>query len=182
MILLANIVNAVVIRAFYLLGWMRAGLLGVRVAPGARISPRAGIRGAYSVGRAAIGSGVVIGEGSYIGSGEVMSGQIGRWCSIGYDVVIGPTEHDPDAITTSPVLARRRGNPGRTAERDVPPPVIDDEVWIGAGAVVLRGVHIGHGAVIASGAVVTNDVPAMEIWGGVPARRLRERQSSGPAV
>ena len=175
MTLLTNLVRALLTAAFYAFGWCRAGWLGVHVLPGARVSPRATIRGAHSLGRAAIGSAVTIGKGSYIGSGEVMSGVIGRWCSIGYGVVIGPTEHDIDAPTTSPVLARTRGQGTASTERDVPPPVIGDEVWIGANAVVLRGVTIGQGAVIAAGAVVTRDVPAMEVWGGVPAKRLRGR-------
>jgi acetyltransferase-like isoleucine patch superfamily enzyme len=50
---------------------------------------------------------------------------------------------------------------------------IGNNVWLGAGAVVLRGVSIGDGAVIGAGAVVVKDVPAAEIWGGVPARLIR---------
>lgn len=49
--------------------------------------------------------------------------------------------------------------------------IIEDEVWIGANTVILQGVKIGHGSVIAAGAVVTKDVPSMEIWGGVPAKK-----------
>jgi len=164
--------------AFYRWGNLRAGLLGVQVGARARVSPRAQLHGVFSVGEASIGSDVHMGEGSYVGSGFVMSARIGRWCSIGYEVVIGPTEHDPDAPTTSPVLARVRGLPGSDAERATPPPVIDDEVWIGAKVVVLRGVHIGHGAVVAAGAVVVSDIPPMEIWGGVPARLIRRRHPS----
>lgn len=174
MMLLKNLVQALVLKLFYAAGWCRAGWLGVHVLPGARISPRASIRGAHSLGRASVGSDVVFGEGSYIGSGDVMCGQVGRWCSIGYGVVIGPSEHDVDATTTSPVLARRNGHTG-TADRDVAPPIIQDEVWIGANVVVLRGVTIGRGAVVAAGAVVTRDVPPMEVWGGVPAKHLRAR-------
>ena len=51
---------------------------------------------------------------------------------------------------------------------------IEDDVWIGSGAIVTDGVHIGKGAVVAAGAVVVNDVPAHTIVGGVPARILRE--------
>jgi acetyltransferase-like isoleucine patch superfamily enzyme len=51
---------------------------------------------------------------------------------------------------------------------------IEDDVWIGSGAIITDGVHIGKGAVVAAGAVVVNDVPAHTIVGGVPARILRE--------
>ncbi|EJT02329.1 acyltransferase [Rhizobium sp. CCGE 510] len=53
--------------------------------------------------------------------------------------------------------------------------VIGDDVWIGANCVVLDGVTIGSGAVIAAGAVVTQDIPALSIAGGVPAKVLRRR-------
>jgi acetyltransferase-like isoleucine patch superfamily enzyme len=55
---------------------------------------------------------------------------------------------------------------------------IDDDVWIGANAFILDGVHISSGAVIAAGAVVTKDVPSNAVVAGVPARILRFRFSS----
>jgi acetyltransferase-like isoleucine patch superfamily enzyme len=55
------------------------------------------------------------------------------------------------------------------------PIVVKDNVWIGTGAIILGGVTIEEGAVIASGAVVTKNVPPFEIWGGVPARKLKSR-------
>jgi len=51
---------------------------------------------------------------------------------------------------------------------------IEDDVWLGSGAIVTDGVHIGKGAVVAAGAVVVSDVPAHTIVGGVPARVIRE--------
>lgn len=57
----------------------------------------------------------------------------------------------------------------------VEPIVIGSDVWIGAHAVILRGVTVGKGAIIASGAVVKHDVPAYSIVGGVPARVIGER-------
>lgn len=52
---------------------------------------------------------------------------------------------------------------------------IGHHCWIGTGAIVLQGVTIGDGAVVAAGAVVTKDIPAYEIWGGVPAKFIRKR-------
>lgn len=53
------------------------------------------------------------------------------------------------------------------------PVLIEDNVWIGAGSVILPGVRIGTGSVIGAGSVVTQDVPARTIVAGVPARALR---------
>ena len=52
--------------------------------------------------------------------------------------------------------------------------LIEDHVWIGINAVILKGVHIGKGAVIAAGSVVTKDVPENCLVGGVPARIIKE--------
>lgn len=54
--------------------------------------------------------------------------------------------------------------------------VIHENVWFGCNCIVLQGVEIHQGAVIAAGAVVTKSVPANEIWGGIPAKKLGERK------
>ena len=177
-----NVLAHFVELAYYSAGNLRAGAKGVRVGRGARISPHARLDGVHSIGAVTVGREVSLGQGTYVGSGWIMSGQVGRWCSIGYDVLIGPSEHDPDALTTSPVLARRQGRAEGPGNAQVAPPVLEDEVWVGARAVILRGVRIGHGAVIAAGAVVTRDVPTMEIWGGVPARFIRRRAGGRAAT
>ena len=91
--------------------------------------------------------------------------------TLGDDVRIGPhayvCDFDHDiAVTDGPVIARAA----------VCAPVrIGNHVWIGANAVVLKGVTIGDGAVVAAGAVVNKDVPAMAIVAGVPARVVKMR-------
>lgn len=56
------------------------------------------------------------------------------------------------------------------------PVIVGNDVWIGYGAIILAGVHIGDGAVIGAGAVVTKDVQAYNIVGGVPAKVIKKRQ------
>lgn len=175
MTLALNICRIVVRKCWYFAGWVRASLLGVRLA-GARVSPRAVLRKTAYLGRVEVASGVVIGRGTYVNSGSIFSGKIGDWCSIAYNVIIGPTEHRLDSWTTSPFRAQASGSMPSTTTDNVPPPVIGDDVWIGVNVVILRGVRIGDGAVIAAGAVVAKDVPENEIWGGVPARFIRKRE------
>lgn len=81
-------------------------------------------------------------------------------CNIANNVVI--VDHD-----------HRFGNYGVEEGLESTPVNIGKNVWIGANSVVLRGVCIGDGAIIAAGAVVNHDVPAYEIWGGVPAKKIR---------
>lgn len=118
---------------------------------------------------------VEIGDYTYINGGHIYEARIGKFCSIGYGVTIGPGEHPLDRISTFPISSRVLGiydeeefvNKGQTK--------IGNDVWIGNNAVVLQGVHVGDGAVIAAGAVVTHDVPPYAIVGGVPAKVLRYR-------
>jgi maltose O-acetyltransferase len=63
----------------------------------------------------------------------------------------------------------RRGGPGRSL-----PIVVGDGAWIGAGVLVLPGVHIGRGAIIAAGSVLTRDVPDDALIAGVPGRHIRQ--------
>lgn len=93
--------------------------------------------------------------------------------TLGNDVLIGPHAYigdfDHDFSTSD---ASNIGGPTCYASVH-----IGNHVWIGANAVVLKGVTIGDGAVVAAGAVVTDDVPARAIVGGVPARVLKMRQT-----
>ena len=86
---------------------------------------------------------------------------IGKNCCIGEDVRLLTGSHD----VTSPHF-----------DLVTKPIVIHDNVWIATGAIVLPGVTIGEGAVVAAGAVVTKDVPPWTVVGGNPARVIKERR------
>jgi len=161
--------------AYYFLGNSRALYLGLKLGIGARISPFAKLDRVYFIGDAKIGTDVEMGEGSYINSGIIFSAKIGKFCSIGYNVIIGPTEHETNKITTSPTKAKLLGFPLGYTDKIISKPIIEDEVWIGAGVIILRGVTIGANSIVAAGAVVIRNIPSNEIWGGVPARFIKKR-------
>lgn len=69
-----------------------------------------------------------------------------------------------------------------TGRPEQQPTAIGRDAWIGYGTVVSRGVTIGDGAVVGAGSVVTKDVPAYEVWVGIPARKLRDRFSPAERV
>jgi acetyltransferase-like isoleucine patch superfamily enzyme len=104
------------------------------------------------------GAAIRIGDGTYLNRGtEVVAGQsvtIGRDCKIARDVIIMDT--DQHAL------------PGQGLQ--VAPVEIGDRVWIGARAIVLKGVHVGSDSIIAAGAVVTRSVPPHSVVAGVPGR------------
>ncbi|EAS65323.1 capsular polysaccharide biosynthesis protein Cap5H [Photobacterium angustum S14] len=169
--LFKNIFTILSTKIYYLIGYLRASIKGVKLSPYCKISPKANIDGVRYIGEASIASNVTIGKGSYINSGVIHSGYIGEYCSIGYDVCIGPTEHDYSNWTTSPALNNKN------SELYVVPPNISHDVWICAGVTILRGCKIGKGSIVAAGAVVTKDIPEYEIWGGVPAKFIKKRFS-----
>ncbi|MEO7893781.1 MAG: CatB-related O-acetyltransferase [Aeromicrobium sp.] len=133
-----------------------------------------------------------VGAFTYFYSGQaVKCASIGRYCSVAGGVRIGDHEHPTDWLSTSPF----QYNPDRFGFSDAADdyvtlvegvdegdhdfrgkgPRIGNDVWIGARVTILVGANVGDGAVIASGAVVTKDVPPFAIVGGVPAKVIRYR-------
>lgn len=122
-------------------------------------------------------SGITIGRDSLIGEYTVIRGQGG--VTIGNRVYTSPFTQ---IIAVNHVFddpSRPFVDQGITAVGIV----VEDDVWLGANALITDGVRIGRGAVVAAGAVVTKDVPAHTVVGGVPARVLRhiEPGSAPPA-
>lgn len=102
---------------------------------------------------------------------------IGHFCSIAQNVTfIVDADHRTDTISTYPfkVKCLKSENAESISKGDI---VIDDDVWIGYGATILSGVHIGQGAVIGAGAVVTKDVQPYSVSVGVPAKTVKYRLS-----
>lgn len=117
-----------------------------------------------------------------IGSGSTLVGPIfmcakeitiGKNVTISYHVTIADSDFHPsepylrrqDAIACSP-----EGDRSRRPEVVAKSVIIDDEAWIGIGAIILKGVHIGRAARVEAGAVVTRNVPALATAAGNPAK------------
>lgn len=100
--------------------------------------------------------------------------KIGNYCSIAQEVTfILNADHRMDTISSFPFKVKVLDEHVEgTSKGDI---VVDDDVWIGYGATIMSGVHIGQGAVVAAGAVVTKDVPPYAIVGGVPAKVIKYR-------
>lgn len=113
--------------------------------------------------------GVFIGEGSVIGQNAFLDGRdklvIGKHVDIASDVLIYNSEHDINSEDFAPICA---------------PVEIGDFCFIGPRAIILPGVKIGKGAIVAAGAVVTGDVGEFDIVGGVPAKVIGRRKNNEP--
>jgi len=130
-----------------------------------------------------IGQNIVVGHLSQIDSmssidsytyiGErccVTRAVIGRYVSIANNVTIGPGEHDLCRFSTS---SHFYDNPYDELTKSKC--IIESDAWIGVDAVILRGVRVGVGAVVAANAVVTKDVPDYAVVAGIPAKIIKFR-------
>jgi 2,3,4,5-tetrahydropyridine-2-carboxylate N-succinyltransferase/tetrahydrodipicolinate N-acetyltransferase len=136
--------------------------ISARIEPGALIRDQVEIgEGAVVMMGAIINIGASVGEGTMIDMGAVLGGRatVGRRCHVGAGAVL--------AGVIEPVSAR--------------PVVLEDDVLVGANAVVLEGVRVGEGAVVAAGAVVIDDVPAGAVVAGVPARVIKQASETDSA-
>ena len=132
--------------------------VNARIEPGAIIRDRVEIGdGAVIMMGAIINIGAVVGPGTMIDMGAVLGGRatVGANCHVGAGTVLAGVVEPASAV----------------------PVVVEDNVMIGANAVVLEGVRVGEGAVVAAGAVCVEDVPAGAVVAGVPARVIKMRDA-----
>lgn len=131
-----------------------------------------------------------LGYASYIGAYSIVSGKIGKYCSIADNVIFLTYTHPTTQfVSTHPAfysLKRQSGFSYATEQLFDEEPkiagtnesiIVGNDVYIGYGATIIGPVTIGDGAVIAANAVVTSDVEPYSIVGGVPARKIRSRFS-----
>lgn len=164
------------------------GVEGLRLVGRSRLLAEPPIR---SLGRLLVRGDTRVGAFTSLADGvESQGAQIGRYCEIAPGVLISATGHPktwlsvnsfqykqstwgwhPSANETSTIDPEAGG---RTSFRGAES-MIGNDVWIGAGVVVLRDVTIGDGAIVAANAVLTHDVEPYTIVGGVPGRMIRPR-------
>lgn len=100
---------------------------------------------------------------------------IGNYCSIAHNVMIGLGEHPIDNFSTSSYFYDSKKTVLENGFHRFKTINIGHDVWIGAGAIVLNGINIGNGSIIAAGSVVTKDIPDYAIVIGVPAKVFKYR-------
>lgn len=136
--------------------------INARIEPGAIIREHVeiGDRAVIMMG-AVINIGAIIGEGTMIDMNVVLGGRatVGKNCHIGAGTVLAGVVEPPSAL----------------------PVIIEDDVVIGANAVVLEGIRVRKGAVVAAGAVVIEDVPENAVVAGIPARiiKMKDEKAKG---
>lgn len=131
-----------------------------------------------------------IGYGTYIGwESEILNTTIGRYSSIAPRVktIIGSHPLSP-YVSIHPSFYSTQAQAGFTYSKlDTYQEIkyidknnkvsieIGNDVWIGSDVKILEGINIGDGAVIATGAIITKDIPPYEVWGGIPAKKIKDR-------
>lgn len=121
------------------------------------------------------GTSIMIGDRVFLGRGVEFN--VCERVSIGADALIGAgckfIDHDHGYADPGVPMAMQPCPSAAIA--------VEEDAWLGANVIVLKGVRIGRGAIVAAGAVVTRSVPPGEIWGGVPAKKIGARAGVIPS-
>jgi acetyltransferase-like isoleucine patch superfamily enzyme len=145
----------------YFVRWLIYRGAGVEIGKGSHLHMGAQF---FYPGKVKIGRDTIVGQNAFLDGRDKLV--IGDHVDIASDVMIYNSEHNINAEDFQAICA---------------PVEIGDYVFIGPRAIILPGVKIGKGAIVAAGAVVTKDVPDFAIVGGVPAKEIGERHLKNPA-
>lgn len=119
---------------------------------------------------------VEVGDYSSIGrDSKVLCASIGKFSSISWNVTINARNHEVDKISTHAFPYAARLGFVDSDDLKYEKVFIGNDVWIGAGAIILPGISIGDGAVVGAGSIVTKDIEPYSIVAGNPAKVLRKR-------
>ncbi len=127
-----------------------------------------------------------VGAFTYFGKNcEIRNTEIGNYCSISAEVIINPFQHPINFLSTSGFAFGDNGGLGnfdefkkiksKKKQNKQGEVKIGNDVWIGRRVIIMAGVNIGDGAIIAANSVVTKDVPPYSIYGGVAAKLIKMR-------
>jgi len=125
---------------------------------------------------------VSIGDYSYIAKDSIVNKSIiGKFCSIGDNCKINLSNHPTNFVSTHPIFYST-SPPNKVKFSNVKlfnteynSLIIENDVWIGSNSIILGGIRIGNGVIVASGSVVTKDLPPYSIAAGVPAKIIKFR-------
>lgn len=153
----------------------------VKLGSGAQVAFTSELEGSNCIGADSFFAGR-LGYASYMGEHCHIVANIGRFCSIASRVITVRGSHPTkDWVSTHPAFFSTQKQCGMsfvTEEKyseNKPPITIGNDVWVGDSVLLLEGITVGNGAVIAAGAVVTKDVAPYSIVAGVPAREIKKR-------
>ncbi|HJV64112.1 MAG TPA: DapH/DapD/GlmU-related protein [Geomonas sp.] len=126
--------------------------------------------GSYTFNTISLGNSVIIGPGACFWSTH-------SHITIGNKVMFGPNVTIMGGNHNTSAIGRYMFDVHEKEASDDQPVNIEDDVWVGAGVIILKGVTVGRGSIIAAGAVVTKNIPPYSIVAGTPARVLKKRWS-----
>jgi maltose O-acetyltransferase len=141
-------------RSFYIVSGIQMSFLKTTIHMGANF---------FNPSNISIGEDTIVGDHCFLDGRAKLT--IGNHVGIASQVLIYNDEHNINSDDYSNSFG---------------PVTIGDYVFIGPRAIILPNVKIGKGAVVAAGAVVTKDIPEFEIWGGVPAKKISDRNLKNP--
>jgi acetyltransferase-like isoleucine patch superfamily enzyme len=117
---------------------------------------------------------IQVGDDVYIGPGANFSASK-SYIKIGSKVLFGPNVTIRGGNHNTSVIGKYMFDVKEKRADDDLPVIIEDDVWVGVGAIILKGVTIGRGSIVAAGSVVNKNIPAYSIAGGIPAKVLKKR-------